>query len=149
MDLIEVIETNIRAMGILTEEVQKLTQIISSWVNPDNPPETKPKKRKTKAEKKKEDPCKLDLGEATTDSAKDPLAILDGESSTDEKVITEEMLRSAASALVEVGTKNEQGLKTAKMLITKMGFETLASVTADKYKVLYDAFRLAVQTWKK
>ncbi len=122
-----------------------------------NPVKEKTRKtRRTKAEMEadKSDPTSLDLGHGLPpieESGKDPLDILDTPQTEEEKKeITEEILRAAASELVEVsGKDNTDGLETAKKLIRKLGFETLASVTKDKYKMLYDAFRLAVTTWKK
>lgn len=79
----------------------------------------------------------------------DPLAVLDTPplESTGEEIITEEKLRAAASALCDIG--GPDGLATAKEIIKKAGFAILSDVYPKKYKVVYDAFRLAVETWKK
>lgn len=135
---------------------------IPSTASTSNPVQEKSKRtRRTKAEieaDKKTDPCSLSLDSAPPTETEvgigtksDPLDILDTpQPEVDKNKITEEKLRMAATELVEVsGRDSQEGLKIAQELIKKLGFETLASVTEDKYKKLYDAFKLAVKTWKK
>ena len=165
MSLEEKIEVLTKGVCLLIEAVKANTaSVLPPMLAPsgDLPSavETKPTRtRRTKAQIKadeKKNPCSIDLGpapqvdapSAPARLASDPLDILDTPTpAEDEDKITEEKLRLAGSELCEIG--GEEGLVVAKKLIVKAGFEALDQVTEDKYKDLYDAFKLAVITWKK